>query len=281
MDIQAFLDQVPALFPGDPAETDPIDPYWEDLKAEVNGYTSANELAILHLAATLLPEDEAYLEVGTFKGRSMCGSVRDNAGKHFYAMENFLEFGMTGIEARNELMSNLEKYAKGAEVELLEGDCFRLMAEPGIIDRPVGVYFYDGEHTKLAHYLALAAVEPLLADEALVLIDDATWPVVQNAHAAYIKNNPEWSIVATWDARFDNDPRWSNGLHALAFNRREPSRLSRKDEFLRRFQVSVQNRLNKFGWAMANRFPKLMKFAAGLVMSRSHTIESSDSKQSS
>ncbi len=280
MDIQAFLDHVPTLFPGDPQDTEPTDPYWEDLKADVNGYTSANELAILHLAASLLPDDEAYLEVGTFKGRSMCGSVRDNAGKRFYAMENFLEFGMTGIEARTELMSNLEKYAKGAEVKLLEGDCFRLLAEPGIIDRPVGVYFYDGEHTKLAHYLALAAVEPLLADEALVLIDDATWPVVQDAHEKYLANNPEWSIVARWDARFDNDPRWSNGLHALAFRRTEPSKLSRKDEMLRRYQVSVQNRINRIGWKLANRFPGMMKFAAGLVMSRSHTIESTDSRQS-
>ena len=280
MDIQAFLDQVPALFPGDPADTDPIDPYWEELKADVSGYTSANELAILHLAAKLLPEDEAYLEVGTFKGRSMCGCVRDNAGKKFYAMENFLEFGMTGIEARKELMTNLEKYAQGAEVELLEGDCFRLMAQPQLIDRPVGVYFYDGEHTKLAHYLALAAVEPLLADEALILIDDATWPVVQNAHAAYIKNNPAWSIVATWDARFDNDPRWSNGLHALAFKRTQPSKLSTKDETLRRYQVGLQNRLNKLGWKLAGMFPKTMKFAAGLVMSRGHTIETADSEKS-
>ena len=125
----------------------------------------------------------------------------------------------------------------------------------------------------MAHYLALAAVEPLLADEALILIDDATWPVVQNAHAAYIKNNPEWSIVATWDARFDNDPRWSNGLHALAFKRTQPSKLSTKDETLRRYQVGLQNRLNKLGWKLAGMFPKTMKFAAGLVMSRGHTIE--------
>ena len=50
--------------------------------------------------------------------------------------------------------------------------------KPGVVPEPVGVYFYDGGHTWLAHYLALGVAEPLLADEALVLVDDASWPLV-------------------------------------------------------------------------------------------------------
>ncbi len=278
MDIQAFLDKIPTIFPGDPQDTDPIDPYWEDLKADVTGFSSGNELAMLQLAASLLPDDEAYLEIGTFKGRSMCGAVRDNADKRFYAMENFLEFGMAGQEARAELMANLEKYSKGATVELLEGDCFKLMLQPGIIDRPVGVYFYDGDHAKSAHYLSLAIVEPLLADEALILVDDATWPVVQEAHEAYIARNPEWSLIATWDARFDDDPRWSNGMHALAFKRTEPSTISLRDKMILRYQLNVQQPINRWGWKLGAKFPKPMKFLARVLRSGSHTVESTDSK---
>lgn len=276
MDTTAFFAQAPSHFHGDPQDTDPVDPYWDQVKADVTGFTSANELAMLNLAVKLMATDEAYLEVGTFKGRSMCGTLRDNADKTLYAMENFLEFGMAGQEARTELMTNLATYGDGADVRLLEGDCFKLMAEPGIVDRPVGVYFYDGEHTLLAHYLALAAVEPLLADEALVLIDDATWPVVQRAHRLFMDRHPGWTIDATWDAKTDDDPRWANGLHALTFRRTQPSVLEGRDEFLRKYQVHVQNRLNRLAWKAAGKFPGVMKFGASIVMGRSRAIESKD-----
>lgn len=273
MDTNAFFEQAPSLFHGDPADTEPLDTYWDDLKADVTGFTSSNELAMLNLAAKLLPDDEAYLEIGTFKGRSMCATVRDNDGKRFYAMENFLEFGMAGQEARAELMENLAKYAAAAKVELLEGDCFKLMADPTLIDRPVGVYFYDGEHTFVAHYLSLAVVEPLLADEALVLVDDATWPVVHRAHKRYLANNPEWSIVEKWDAKVDNDPLWANGLHALRFVRKEPSVISTKDEILRKYQVQIQSRINRLAWKLGAKFPKIMKTIERIVLAGSRAVK--------
>jgi predicted O-methyltransferase YrrM len=276
MDTTSFFAALPAKFAGDPATSDPLDPQWDEFKAQVAGYTSSNELAVLNLAAQLMPADECYLEVGTFKGRSMVGAVQGNDGV-FYAMENFLEFGMAGQEARAELMDNLATHAAGKDVRLLEGDNFRLMAQPGIVDRPVGVYFYDGEHTLLAHYLALAAVEPLLADEALVLVDDASWPVVQNAHAKYLAKNPEWSLVERWDATSDEDERWAHGLHALVFKRTEPSVLTGRDEALRKFEVHVQSRLNRIGWKLAAKFPKTMTWGANVVMGRSRAIGSSSS----
>ena len=58
MDTNAFFAQAPTLFHGDPQDTDPIDPYWDEVKADVVGFTSSNELAMLNLAAkrfTTLP----------------------------------------------------------------------------------------------------------------------------------------------------------------------------------------------------------------------------------
>jgi len=275
MDTNAFLTRVKAAFRGDPQDTDPSDPRWAAMSADVAGYTGPNELAVLQAAAEVLPPTEAYLEVGTFKGRSICAAVQDNPDKAFYAMENFLEFGMTGQQARDELMDNLQRYAADADVRLLEGDCFSLMADPGLIDRPVGVYFYDGEHTLLSHYLALAVVEPLLADEALVLVDDASWPLVQRAHRIFMRRHPGWQVVATWDARHADDPRWANGLHALVFRRPDRSAatgLSRTDEALRIYQTRIQDRLNTVAWKAVDRFPGFFKGAAKIFLSRSRAI---------
>lgn len=277
MQTSRVFDAVAAAFPGDPQSTDPSDPRWHQLAGEVAGYTGPNELAVLNAAAAVLPDDEAYLEVGTFKGRSLVAAVQGNEHKRFYAIENFLEFGMTGQDARAELQDNLERLAGDADVHLLEGDAFTLMAQPGAVDRPVGVYFYDGEHTLLSHYLALAVVEPLLADEALVLVDDASWPVVQRAHRMFLRRHPGWTIAATWDAAHADDPRWSNGLHALVFRRVGGARrIGRTDEALRRYQTSVQDRVNKVAWGLADRFPGPVKRLAGLVLSRSRAIGGHD-----
>lgn len=277
MDTGRFLAAVPDLFDGDPLTGAPQDRRWADLVSgpqQVSGFTGPNELAVLNLAARLLPADEVYLEVGTFKGRSLCAAVQDAGDQKFVAMENFLEFGMAGREARAELEANLQQHAADADVQLLEGDCFKLMVEPDLLPGPVGVYFYDGEHTLLSHYLALAVVEPLLADEALVLVDDATWPVVQRAHSAFLKRHPGWRLAAEWDAREADDPLWSNGLHALTFRRvGRHQGLGRTDEALRRYQAHVQDRLNSVAWKAASRFPGPAKEAARWVMGRSRRID--------
>ncbi|WP_018155768.1 class I SAM-dependent methyltransferase [Demetria terragena] len=272
MDTTTFLSRSADLFVADGATTTPRDPYWQQIADSVSGYTSAHELAVLGLAAGLLPESECYVEVGTFKGRSICAAVRDAAGQQLYAIENFLEFGMTGQEARAELEHNLATYAADANVVLREGDFFEIARGTKPFDQPVGVYFYDGEHTLLAHYLALAAIEPFLADEALVLIDDATWPVVQRAHRWFLRSHPGWSIEACWDATEPDDPQWANGLHALVFRRARPSRLSRRDALLLRYQATGQATVNSAAWAVADRFPRITKAVAGAVLSRSRTI---------
>lgn len=277
MDTRAFFDHLDTVFAGDPQSSDPIDPRWARLTEQVAGYTGPNELAVLAAAAASLPAGECYLEVGTFKGRSLVAAAQGEPSARLYAMENFVEFGMAGQQARQELHDNLTAHAGAARVQLLEGDCFALMAQPGVVAEPVGVYFYDGEHTLLSHYLALAVVEPLLADEALVLVDDASWPVVQRAHRLFLARHPGWRVERRWDAAHADDLRWSNGLHALVFRRTGPVRpLSRLDASLRVYQANVQDRLNAAAWKVAGWFPGPAKAVAGLVMGRSRMIGGGD-----
>ena len=275
MDVTAFLDHVPALFDGDPMAVGPADPAYARVVEQVAGYTSANELAVLNLAAKLLPEGEAYLEVGTFKGRSLCGAVIGVSGRTFYASENYLEFGMLGQEARDELQRNLDEHAAGVDVRLIEGDCFVTLAKPGVIQQPVGVYFYDGKHTTLAHYLALGLVEPLLADKALVLVDDATWPVVQKAHRSYLARHDGWEVVARWDATQTGDPLWANGLHALKYVRPAERRLghSRDVSWLRRAQVGAVGPAESAAWHTLHRYPQLVPLAKKLYPKKPSRIE--------
>jgi hypothetical protein len=111
---------------------------------------------------------EAYLEVGSYKGLSLTGAMLGNEKFRFYAVESFREFGVDPRQSRKELVANVSRWVPLDNLTLLEGDSFRLLWKSQLIKEPVDVYFYDGIHGGVAQYLALAVVEPLLADEALV-----------------------------------------------------------------------------------------------------------------
>lgn len=220
MDATRFAGTLDGLFVGDARAGRPVDERMAEVAESVTGYTTPAELAVLQAAVKALPPGEAYMEVGTFKGRSVCGALIDGSERTVVAVENFQEFGMAGQEARAELMANLSDHTRGVpRFRLVEGDCFRVLQDRDVVGEPVGVYFYDGAHTWLAHYLALGVAEHLLADEAVVLVDDATWPVVRKATMAYVRRHRGWGALRAFDAETDHDERWANGLLLLRFLR--------------------------------------------------------------
>lgn len=276
MDCSSFVAEIDGLFVSDLAEGRPKDARFAAIAEDVAGFCTPAELAVVNAAARSLPEGEAYLEVGTFKGRSICAAALDAPGRRLYAVENFQEFGMLSDSARDELQANLRRHTSGASLRLLEGDCFRLLAHRDAIAEPVGVYFYDGAHTWLSHYLALGVVEPLLADEALVLVDDASWPVVQRATRAYVARHQGWEVLRDIRAEHDHDPRWANGLMVLRWARpagkRSGRRMSWDVRVLRVVQTQVVGRWEALAWRALHRFRWLVPVARRLVPKRSRTV---------
>jgi len=117
------------------------------------------------------------------------------------------------------LLGNLDRWVDRERLRLLEGDCFRLLRRERLLEPPVGVYFYDGAHGRLPHYLALGVAEPWLADRALVVVDDASWPMVARATERYLAAHPGYELLFDLAAEREEDPRWWNGLRVYAFRR--------------------------------------------------------------
>lgn len=275
MDVAGFLDGLDDIFDGPPQTARPLDPRHAVLCEDVEGMTTPNEVAVLNRAARFLPPEESYLEVGTYRGRSICGAVAGVEGRTFRAIENFAEFGMLGEDARCALMRNLARHAGGKDVVLLEGDAFRLMARGEVGSKPVGVYFYDGEHTTLSHYLALGVAEPFLADDALVLVDDASWPLVQRAHRRFFARHEGWSVERRFDAVVQDDPHWANGLHVLRYQRPPgaPRAMTCEVRTLLLAQRYGVGPARRAVWRTLHRFPGLVPIAKRLNPTRSSTVE--------
>jgi predicted O-methyltransferase YrrM len=221
MDLEGFQAALVGLFGGDLRADHPVDRRFRELVADVPGMATEHKLTLLNLAAAHLEPGEAYLEVGTFKGLSLIGAMLGNEGRRFYAIENFLEFNLAGRRARDELEENLARWVGPGRARLLEGDCFDLLRTGVALEEPVGVYFYDGAHGRLPHYLALGVAERWLADRALVVIDDASWPIVSQPTDRYLAAHPGYRLLFDLAAEREEDPRWWNGVRVYAFERRD------------------------------------------------------------
>ena len=274
MDTAAFAAELDGAFAGPLADGVPRDARFAEVTRQVPGFSTPAELAVLNLAAARLPAGEAYLEVGTFKGRSLAGALLDAPDRTFVAVENFQEFGMLAGQSRAELDRAVRAYRGGRRLTLHDGDCFAVLVRPGAVPEPVGVYFYDGAHTGLAHYLALGVVEPLLADEALVLVDDATWPMVAESTRRYLDRHPGWTVLRDIRAASDHDPLWANGLLVLAY-RRPPGaagRMAADVRWRRLVQVHARGPATTLIWRALHRFPWLVPLAKRLVPRRTRTV---------
>jgi hypothetical protein len=162
-------------------------------------------------------------------------------------------------------------------VQFIRGDAFRLLPR-GAVPGPVGVYFYDGAHTRLAQWLALAVAEPLLADEALVVIDDTSWPQVDKATRHYVRRHPGYELIYDLEADQDGNSRWRDGVKVFAWRRpadwQPPSGWPLA---WRRFaHLRVHEPMLAFAWRTVPRFPRLAAVLKRVYFNGSRVSPSGD-----
>ncbi len=115
-----------------------------------------------------------YLEIGTWKGSSICSAIYKNTGK-FTCIDNFSEFSETST--RIELLKNLTTFRGNTHVTFIEEDSF----EVDVSELPkFNIYLYDGDHTREAHAQALTHYISCLDDTFIFIVDDWNWFNVRN-----------------------------------------------------------------------------------------------------
>lgn len=196
-----------------------------DLCPDVQGMLSLKKQRLLNLAFSLLPEGEAYLEVGTYMGKSLLSAMIGNPERSVYAVDNFSQFEENSFPV---LKANLERYDLYNRVNFCNGD-FREIFNPGIIQEPIGLYFYDGGHDYESQYLGMKLVEPFLADEALILVDDWRLAPDSGSYAkdgtlqAVAESDSRMRLLYELPARYNGDRGlWWNGVGVLSYTR-EPA----------------------------------------------------------
>jgi predicted O-methyltransferase YrrM len=223
MDVERFAAELPALFEDFPRSPHPKGTRFDDVIAGVPNLAEENVLALLNLAASLRAPGESYVEVGTYYGASLIGAMRGNEGD-FVAIDRF-EFGpleLKGFHLPAASRAGLEATLREFGVEratILEGDAFVVLEGGALGDRRVGVYYYDGAHDYDSQMRGLRAVEPWLADEALIVVDDVDWKDVGRATHDYVEAEERAELLFDIPGGDRGSPQWWEGVAVLGWRR--------------------------------------------------------------
>jgi len=200
------------------------------------GMATENVGFFLNYAVSLLEPWECYLEVGTWKGRTLSYAMEGNADKEFYACDNFSDFTRKPRwywpfgqpEPKRSLMRVLRRASKNYRVAFLEGD-FRVVL-PGFAKR-VGAYFYDGGHGFDDQFEGLELALPSMAPESLIIVDDTNpyekWineSEAREANQQWLAKHSDWQLL--FDLSAPLPPRhagWGNGVQVLGRYKSERS----------------------------------------------------------
>lgn len=157
---------------------------------DIEGLSDPKVCNLLNRLVAAMPADQTYLEIGTFKGLTLCSAAIGNKGKLCIACDKFRfwnKYTGWGFQARAAFRANVEKYkATSATVEFHDMRSLNMFSK-GLVKGPIGVYFYDGDHSYAATRDNILAAAPLLANSSILLVDDWRDPIIQESTRDAVK----------------------------------------------------------------------------------------------
>jgi hypothetical protein len=171
-------------------------------------------------------ENARYLEIGTWKGSSVCSAMCGNKAM-VVCIDNWSQFG--GPKA--EFLVNFEKFKGENDATFIEDDCYKV--DVSLLPK-FNIYMYDGNHDNESHYNALLHYYNCLDDVFIFIVDDWNWEEVRNGTIKSIKKLNlkvlyEKEIRLTWDN--SHTPRdqalqtWHNGIYVAVLQKYSESTL--------------------------------------------------------
>lgn len=150
-----------------------------------------------HFYNNLLAIDDArYLEIGTWKGSTVCSAMFSNKAK-IVCIDNWSEFG----GPKGEFVHNFEKFKGENDATFIEDDCFKV--DTSALPK-FNIYMYDGNHTEDSHFRALSHFYNCMDDIFIYIVDDWNTDHIRNGtnqaiEKLNLKKLWEKEIRLTWD----------------------------------------------------------------------------------
>jgi hypothetical protein len=154
-----------------------------------------------------------YLEIGTWKGSSVCSAMCGN-NNTVVCIDNWSEFG----GPKEEFLTNFNKFKGDNDARFIEDDCYNI--DISTLQK-FNIYMYDGNHTEDSHYRALKYYYECLDDVFIYIVDDWNCKEVRDGTERAIKELKcnvmyQHNIRLTWDDTHTPfniaETSWWNGI---------------------------------------------------------------------
>lgn len=190
---------------------------------EVEGMSTPRVCNLLNDMVRGMDDAHTYLEIGTWKGLTLCSAIHDNQGKRAVACDKFRLWGKWtgwGFAARRALLANVARYSpKGADVTFHHMDS-RQLFEKNLVPDHVEVYFYDGDHTYEGTLHGVVDAAPKLCETSYLLMDDWNDDEIKRATFDGFKKA---GLEVAWMRELEGQNRtqdgWWNGLGVFMLTR--------------------------------------------------------------
>jgi hypothetical protein len=179
--------------------------------------------------------DARYLEIGTWKGSTVCSAMYENNAT-VICIDNWSEFSQpdfsffnTGTildlpfgNVKGDFLRNFYRYKGVNNANFIESDCYTL--DTSILSK-FNIYLYDGNHTEENHYKALVHYINNLDDIFIFIVDDWNWDDVRNGtRESFEKLN--LTILYEQEIRLTNNntpsydqETWWNGVYVAVLKK--------------------------------------------------------------
>jgi hypothetical protein len=169
-------------------------------------------------------EDARYLEIGTWKGSSVCSAMCANKAK-VVCIDNWSQFG----GPKNEFLVNFEKFKGENDATFIEKDCYQV--DVSVLPK-FNIYMYDGNHSTDSHFRALSHYYNCLDDMFVFIVDDWNGQSERDGTKSAIEKLKlnvlyEKEIRLTWDNTHtplhEATTTWWNGIYVALLQKNSAS----------------------------------------------------------
>lgn len=200
-------------------------------EAGVDGYSGEKVIGLLQrLTAVYCGDGAAYVEIGVFRGLTLLSVAGENPSVPCFGIDNFSLF--------NEGGSNLAIVReKAAARDIQNASILDMDFEPALagLKTKIGVLFVDGPHDYRSQIMCLLLAVRHLADDAVMIVDDANYPHVRQATADFLAAFPDFTLLAeaytpahpanmTEAGKALHIKGWWNGVNVIVKDRTLPRR---------------------------------------------------------
>ncbi|CAA7621803.1 class I SAM-dependent methyltransferase [Magnetospirillum sp. UT-4] len=139
--------------------------------------------------------DVCYLEIGVFQGLSLLSVALENPDLACFGIDNFSLLDPKG-ENLGIVRDRTARLGLANATLINEDFEAALAALPQRLNgRKVGVFLIDGAHDYRSQLMALLLIKPHLAENAVIVVDDANYPDVRQSTRDFLLSHPEFRMV--------------------------------------------------------------------------------------